>query len=262
MYKPNVSFKDHRAVPHADRQASVSKPVHGMHQSISLLPLSYGKLLNTNVMNEDPFYALTELFTFASTSEIGFLNIMATQIDDTMADTPDPDPDTSVRVQASLVLYRRALEEHAHRILETLTFVKNRNVLKWPRSQTSKAYNAAIRTEQDFEYLLDRTRLLHQRCERELIIMMNNASIAEARRGIAQGKRVFKFTVLAFIYVPLSFSCSVFGMNFVQFSKSRRGYWAWASVTGPMIVISLVFIAWDEVRKWTRRAHKVFKPRN
>jgi Mg2+ and Co2+ transporter CorA len=209
-------------------------------------------------MNNDPFYALSELFTFVCTSEIQFLNTIASKLDSSIPDSPDLDPDTSVHVQASLVHYRRILEDHVHRISETLTFIKNRHLLKWPQSQASKAITAAARTEQDFEYLLERSRLLQQRCDRELAIMMNNAGIAEARGGIEQGRRVFKFTVLAFTYVPLSFSCSIFGMNFVQFSDEKRGYWVWVLVCIPIFAVSLLIITWDgdRIRNWINGARK------
>jgi Mg2+ and Co2+ transporter CorA len=208
-----------------------------------------------SAMSSDPFYALTELFAFVSASEIEFLNIIALKLDESMTGTPDLGPDTAIHVQASLVHYQRVLEDHAHRICETLTFVKNRTSLKWARSQASKAITAAARLEHDFEYILDRTRQLQQRCQRELTIMMNNANIGEARRGIEQGKRVFKFTLLAFTYVPLSFSCSIFGMNFVQFSERGRGYLIWALVSLPIFLVSILIILWDgpKLRKWTKR---------
>jgi len=262
MYKPNIAFKEHRAVPESENRTDTLQSAAKLTQSISLLPRFYGKLLNPTVMSQDPFYALDELFAFVVASEIGFLNIIASKLDDSTADVPDLEPGTSIHIQSSLIHYRRVLEEHAQKISETLTFVKTRHLLKWPRSDASKALNAAARTEEDFEYLLDRARLLQQRCERELTVMMNNASIAEERRGIEQGKRVFKFTVLAFIYVPLSFSCSIFGMNFVQFSEQRRGIGIWAAVGIPMFVLSLVYITWDgdKLRKWLKRRHKYMMP--
>lgn len=56
-------------------------------------------------------------------------------------------------------------------------------------------------------------------CERAMAMAVNIASIAEARRGIQQGKDVFKVTLLAAVYVPLSFATSLFGMNFKEFGQ-------------------------------------------
>lgn len=111
-------------------------------------------------MSSDPFYALTELFSFVSASEIEFLNTIAFKLDENIVNTPGLDTDTAIHVQASLVHNQRVLEEHARRICETLTFIKNRGSLKWARSESGKAITSAARLERDFDYLLDRTRQL------------------------------------------------------------------------------------------------------
>lgn len=89
---------------------------------------------------------------------------------------------------------------------------------------------------------------------------MNNANISEARRGIEQGRRVFKFTLLAFTYVPLSFSCSIFGMNFVQFARPGRGFLTWTLVSLPIFLISLLIILWDgpKLSRWAKRTVRYF----
>ena len=184
-------------------------------------------------------------FEFFCASELEFLNTISVKLDEIRNGSADLETNNMTQLQANLAHHRKVLEDHVHKISETWTFVKNRTSLKWPRSQTSKAINAAARIENDLNYLKDRSHVLEERCERELTIMNNNSNIAEARRGIEQSKRVFKFTVLAFLYVPFSVSCSIFGMNFVQFSDLRQGYWAWVGVTLPILAISILVITWD-----------------
>lgn len=253
LYKPNIALKDHQTTASHDSSPGSSPPPTTLPQSASLLPELYGRSLNSRAMSKDPFYALTELFEFFCASELEFLNLISTKLDDVRSGSSDLEAHSMAQMQANLAHHRKALEDHAHTIFETWSFVKNRSSLKWPRSPTSKAVNAAARIEHDLEYLRDRSRVLQERCERELTIMNNNANIAEARRGIDQGKRVFKVTLLAFLYVPFSFSCSVFGMNFVQFSDLRRGYWAWMGVTLPTLAISVLYVTWDVIARWLRR---------
>ena len=255
LYKPNIALKDHQTTVTHDGSTSPRLPSTKLPQSVSLLPELYGRSLNSRAMNKDPFYALTELFDFFCASELESFNIISIKLDDIRNSSSDLEANSMAQMQANLAHHRKALEDHVHKIFETWSFVKNRRFLRWPRSQTSKAYKAAARIEHDLEYLRDRSRVLQKRCERELTIMNNNANIAEARRGIDQGKRVFKITVLAFLYVPFSFSCSIFGMNFVQFSDLRHGYWVWVSVTLPILVISVLYITWEDItwdQRWLR----------
>jgi Mg2+ and Co2+ transporter CorA len=79
-----------------------------------------------------------------------------------------------------------------------------------------------------------------------MTVIMNNANIAESKRAIEQAKRVGKLTMLAFFYVPLSFTASFFGMNFEQFATGPYlGVWVWFVVTVPVMLLSIAFYHWD-----------------
>ena len=264
LYKPNIALKDHKV--HTRTQASFrdsqSPGFQGTPQSISLLAEFYGRSLNTNAMCHDPFYALNELFAFNGASELQFLNRIATILDDITTPAPDIPVNSgpSANVQSNLVYYQRLIESHVHRISETRTFIDSRGSLDWPQSNAKKATVAATRLTKDYEYLLTKAKALQKQCEREMAILRDNANIIEARRGVDQASRVFKFTVLASIYVPLSFTCSLFSMTFVQFSTSKQGLWAWATVSVPIFTGSLLIIMWNRetVLRWFRLLRRFF----
>ena len=247
MFKPNISLKEHKIAPSAESHgdSEVTKQPTSMPQSIRLLSSCYGRSLHRTTMSEDPFYVLNELFAFVAASEVEVLKIVSSQLDGIDIDLLDPEPTAIIQAQGKLLHYRRILEAQSHKISEVLTFMQNRSQLKWPQSNSSKALNAAERTKNDFAYLLDKNSLMQQRCERELTTITNSANIAESRSGIAQSKRVFKLTLLATGFVPLSFSTSLFGMNFVQFQHASRGFWSWAVVSIPVLCISLLILLWD-----------------
>ncbi|KAM7213035.1 hypothetical protein V8F06_011589 [Rhypophila decipiens] len=248
LFKPNIAFKDHQIV---DSSHTTTGGPNAVHQSASLLSTCYGRSLHSATMIRDPFYVLTELFTFVSASELALLNAISARLGELNKDTDllDMDPGAISRAQAHLLQYRRVLEEQAHKTAETLTFIRNRDRLEWP-PQSSKGAHASARAEQDFEYLASRNALLQSRCERALTTIMNNATISEAREGIALSARVFKLTLLASTFVPLSFSTSIFGMNFLQFEDDQvsRGYWVWALVTVPIMSVSGAILLWDAAK--------------
>jgi Mg2+ and Co2+ transporter CorA len=222
-------------------------------QSINLLPKFYGRSLNMPLMAVDPFYALTELFEFTASSEVDLLNVIKAKVDDLLETSEGGNPVTTLS-QSYLLYSHQILEHHVHHIKEALHFIKGRTSLKWPHSQNPnldrKAESKATRLERDFEYLLSRAELLRAQCERKMNIMMNTASIAEANRGVEHARSVFKFTLLASFYVPLSFTASFFGMNFRQLGNGSLSLWIWIVVSVPVFGLSVLVLFWDPKIFW------------
>lgn len=81
---------------------------------------------------------------------------------------------------------------------------------------------------QDFSTLKARirqcaTNIIHlqQRTKRTNKSLMANMSIVESKRGIAQAESVTKVTELAFVFIPLTFSASIFSMQVKEISKKE-----------------------------------------
>ena len=66
---------------------------------------------------------------------------------------------------------------------------------------------------------------LQQRTERTKKSLMANMSIIESKRGIAQAESVTKLTELAFFFIPLTFSASIFSMQLKELSKREVSLW-------------------------------------
>ena len=62
---------------------------------------------------------------------------------------------------------------------------------------------------------------LHQRTTRSHKSLMANMSIVESKRGIAEAESVTKLTELAFFFIPLTFSASIFSMQVKELDASR-----------------------------------------
>jgi len=143
------------------------------------------------------------------------------------------------------------LSDHARQLAENIAVIKCRGSSQWPSAPANsdswkKADAAANTLLRDFEHLLLKTENLSKRCEKGMSVIMNNANIAESKRAISQAEKVGKLTLLAFFYVPLSFTTSFFGMNFRQFSSGPTlGIWLWFAVSVPVLALSVLFFVWD-----------------
>ena len=66
---------------------------------------------------------------------------------------------------------------------------------------------------------------------------------SKSQKAILQAEDVARLTRLAFIFIPLSFTASFFGMNFSQFTNGALlSIWIWFVVSVPFLLVSLALI--------------------
>ena len=242
QHQQQISLKVHRTAISQD-----SRPSSKLAQSSLLLHLDYGKLHDSSIMACDAFYALDELFTFCANSEIQFLNLMESKLSQetgyALLSNKNP--------QLSNLLYSQdILEEHAKRLRQNIETIRMRGGAKWPRASDpatkQKAEAAASSLLRDYEYLLYRAEELSERCRRGVGVIMSSTSIAESKRAIAQTHEVTKLTRLAFFYVPLTFTTSVFGMNLSPIAAGQQqSLWLWVAVSVPILFVSIFALVYD-----------------
>lgn len=239
-------------------------PEHGFRQNMQQLHIDLGRNLDHTTMCADPFYAVGDVFKLVSLAESKFLNMIMSKLGkdskNIMIDT-DPNgqtPEENIFAQSNLIRNRQILEDHILNLREALSFIRRQRDLGiWPALETKSdhkiiAHRSLLSLEHDFLHLLETAEGLHKRCESAMVIAMNSASIAEARRGLVQAKSLFKFTVLASFYVPLSFTGTLMGMNVKEnTSGSIYGIWVFFAVTLPIFGVSalFLFVDWGQLYK-------------
>lgn len=104
----------------------------------------------------------------------------------------------------------------------------------------------------DFEHLSQRTQALCRRCADLTALLINRVMMAEAARGIVQNERIARLTVLAFLFVPVAFTSSFFGINFAEFVDEggpRLSVYVWFLVSLPLFLRSAAYCFWGSVRR-------------
>lgn len=209
----------------------------------SLLSQDYGKFLHFQTAQSDPFYALHEVFKFCASSEAQFLNMMQHILaSETGYSALQKSPTLS-----NLLYSQEILESHRTQIRNTLEVIRLRGNSTWPRAtdivQRNKADDAAESLQRDYEELLFRVGVLLSGCENGMKVMMNQASIKESELALKQGGRVAKLTMLAFFYIPFSFTTSFFGMNFTELGGGGDlRIWIWFATSIPVFLFTLIFL--------------------
>ena len=119
---------------------------------------------------------------------------------------------------------RKVLNDHISRLTETILVLKCQDQFAWPRAapgsvQRDNTDSMRSILLSDFSYLCHRAEELSTRCQKGMQSLVNAAAFEESAKGVANAERVEQLTFLATIFVPLSFTCSAFRMNFETLDK-------------------------------------------
>jgi hypothetical protein len=252
LHRPGIALK----TAHINANCpSGYNPFETLPQSASVIHAHYGRFLDPNTSTNDPFYTLSELFSFVACAETQFLNMVEQKVSVEMekfvlGENRSSDEEGVHTLTLSNLLYNRSiLDQHIVRLKEYVASLKISGGSKWPRASDEKQRVRTTSTTasllEDFDYLLDKAMNIAQTCERGMGIAGNNAMVAESRIAIGQAKRMSKLTLLAFFFVPASFTTSLFGMNFEQFGSGHLSIWIWAIVLIVTYAVALVMLYLD-----------------
>lgn len=236
-----------------DNKPSLSR---SFPQSAALLAENYGALLNHELMSLDPFYALSDLFSFCAYAEAQCLNLLDSVIS---SDTNYSSLYYEAPTLSNLLCCQEILDTHLSQIRTNIELLKSRGGGGWPCvPQNHQLHGEAIQTaktlQKDFEDLAARAELSSRRCTRGMKIMMNNVMLAESKRALSLTQKATRLTLIAFFYIPLSFTTSFFGMNLNPI-QSGLPIWVWFATTIPVLIFSICFLYYDakmHQRQWER----------
>lgn len=252
-----------------------------VQQSTAILPLQYDSLIAlvdlARRAPQDPLSMCIPLFAHAAFSEVQFLNLMESRIQIQMnAITEGVKADALGTFQYfSNVLNRHAqqLKDSTHALCKLaersnqgLNGIKAESPMplglgmgshrqtsdtetSWTvRSVVSSSSDGPFTTKglfEDYEQLYVRCIDLSKMCTQGINLAMNKATIEESRKAIEQSERVKKLTLLATLFIPLSFSSSLFGMNIDLLGQNSVRFWWFFVLCVPITLFAYIFYLWD-----------------
>jgi Mg2+ and Co2+ transporter CorA len=165
-----------------------------------------------------------------------------------------------------LVGSKTHLDAQLQRLHFLRTFVKNRKNRNWPVASQSEQVKIADETARDllegYDHLVHRVTALSKRCSDSTMSLMNQSMLEESRNAISQARIVGRLTLLAFFFIPLSFTTSFFGMNVRELAEKdgpKMSVWLWFVVTAPIFLISLAVCFWSTIEPHLRRWSEYFQ---
>ncbi|KAI1204159.1 uncharacterized protein F4807DRAFT_359890 [Annulohypoxylon truncatum] len=226
-----------------------------LSQSLSEIHVGYGKKLDPEGMAHNPFYAIYEIFLQCASAECQILDMVTTMIEEHEIGQSSPKKDAAdyEASHTQLLHFQGFLEHRVESLRDILDIIRTHGKKPWayPNERVAETVGKATdKLIEDFEYLLRRVHNLLRRIERTISISMSLINMEQAKRSIDQNMTLFRFTVVASIYIPLSFTTSFFGMNFLEFGQGPLSIWVFFVASVPIFILSIfgLFIkrAWIE----------------
>ncbi|KIW33961.1 uncharacterized protein PV07_00772 [Cladophialophora immunda] len=244
-------------------------------QSTSLLSgEQYGYYLHAPTMRVDAFYALHDVFAFVASAENQFLNMLNAKY---LSNTRRYSTISQLEKELTNLRYHNMIvRDHASQLQRTIDCIQNRWDPHWIRpkrprppnrqsppagpeqgpehllaaheSEVQRTEAAASMLLRDFHGLLRKAQELSQRYNERIDEIRTSNMLAESRKATEQARSVTRLSLLAFLFLPLSFTTSFFGMNFRELGPDLS-LWIWAVTSVPVFVFALLCCFWADVVK-------------
>ncbi|KAL2833319.1 hypothetical protein BDW59DRAFT_138472 [Aspergillus cavernicola] len=265
QYHPKMAFRttNNRLDPDANTLAEVQ-------QSTAILPLQYDSLIAlvdlTRRAPQDPLSMCIPLFAHAAFSEVQFLNLMESRIQFQINAITEGLPADAL---GTLQYFFNILNRHAQQLKDSTRALcklaeRSSQSAVLPgldtgtRRQTSEAEtvrnfgssssDGTFTTKgllEDYEQLHVRCIDLSKMCTRGITLAMNKATIEESRRAIEQSERLKRLTLLATLFIPLTFSSSLLGMNIDLLGQNAVRFWWFFVLCIPTTLFAYILYLWD-----------------
>ena len=106
-------------------------------------------------------------------------------------------------------------------------------------TSNSSASPAIERILKDIDVLREHSGRLSQSIRDLISVQMGLASLEESKKSIEQAKSTKRISQLAYIYLPLAFGSSLFGMNIAQFQNAKLS--SYVATTIVLLTVTLLF---------------------
>lgn len=233
---------------------TTESPLHGWQasQNASLLHSQYGQFLNKEILPLDALYSLHDVFRLAAAAEGHYLNLI-TDIYQHEVEVARKSP-TYASSMRNLQYLKKSVDEHVEKLSEVASWLNNRHHLDWPKVQPGgvhydEAERAANLLEKNFMHLELRASRLSNTCQEGIGSLVQLSAFQESVKTVGNAERVEKLIRLATIFLPLSFTCSFFGMNVSKFGQGPLSVWVYFPTTaGFLRALYSLWRFWDLVR--------------
>lgn len=148
-------------------------------------------------------------------------------------------PDGLNNILRQLLPWRRTASDCLSMIDENIA-----NLFPSTTSRSHQKQSDIFELWTDFRTLRQQANEVQARIGSIETIVLNTSALQESRRAIRQARRVQQLTYIAFLFIPVSFVTSFFGMNLGKPEDSKAFAWIIIAISIPLALCGLVAYIW------------------
>jgi hypothetical protein len=208
-------------------------------QAAGSVSFHYCDNLDNKIASEDALYCLGALFNLAASAGNQFLNFLRHQV---KLEVSGPGSQNDYAFD-NLQYLKKIADEHSRSLSETLATLDAASSA-WPRAEEGslarkESDKVARRLTRDFSHLAEKASDIAGMCSQNINALHSSSALQENKKAAESAESGRRLTLLATIYLPINFTCSLYGMNFVQFGTGSLNIWVWIVTTIPVVLISI-----------------------
>jgi hypothetical protein len=247
---PPVSFSTHTGPERATSASERLPSADQLHPYDALNDLYASDTDELQLLLENPFFLLGRLLLNAAQSWSQFLNHLSRDINYCLEGL-EAEPGELYLALGQLRYNASLLARVEGFLMDNKHLIEQRGSKLWPGSsedsiQFGKILGLQETLNTDYDFLLKTCVQLSTRCERFQDTLVSAAQTLDAQQGVEQAKRGHKLTRLAFIFVPLAFVASLFGMN-IDILEGNPPWWYYLVISLPLTFLSWIISDWKEL---------------
>lgn len=139
-------------------------------------------------------------------------------------------------------LYRQSFDMDIRALRLTIDALRNSSMSSDSGMQAALASKRWFELLHDYEHLLEEAKRISDGFEAYETRCMNRFGLMASTKSVNQSESVGRLSILAFVFIPLSFITSFFGMNIVEFGTGSIRLWVFI-VSATALVLTM-FIVW------------------
>lgn len=139
-------------------------------------------------------------------------------------------------------LYRQSFEMDIRSLKMTLDALRSPSARHFLGTQTVLASPEWADLLHDYEHMLEEAKQNSDQFEAYEMRCMNRFGLLASMKSVQQSESIGRLSILAFVFIPLSFITSFFGMNLVEFGTGSIRIWVFIVSAATLVFVML--IAW------------------
>ena len=139
-------------------------------------------------------------------------------------------------------IYRQSFEMNIQSLRMTLDELRSPNARRLLGTHSVMASRRWPDLLHDYEHMLEEAKQNSDQFEAYEMRCMNRFGITASTKAVQQSESIGRLSTLAFVFIPLSFITSFFGMNIVEFGTGSIEIWVF--VVSAAVLVLTMLTAW------------------